>query len=32
MVVEDGIGASYIQQMLNISLQDAFALHETLRH
>ncbi len=32
MVVEDGIGASYIQQVLNISLQDAFALHETLRH
>ena len=32
MIVEDGTGASYIQQVLNTSLQDAFALHETLRH
>lgn len=32
MIHECGTGASYIQQVLDISLQDAMALHEELHH
>ncbi len=32
MLHESGTGASYVQQVLDISVQDAFALHEVLRH
>ena len=31
MIHENGTGASYVQQVLDISLQDAMALHEELR-
>lgn len=32
MIHECGTGASYLQQVLDISIQDAIALHEELRH
>jgi hypothetical protein len=32
MIHESGTGASYIQQVLDTSLQDATALYEELRH
>jgi hypothetical protein len=32
MIVANGTGAAYIQQVLDTSLQDAVAFHEALRH
>jgi hypothetical protein len=32
MIHENGTGPSYIQQVLDTSLQDAMAIHEALRH
>jgi Zn-dependent peptidase ImmA (M78 family) len=32
MIHENGTGASYVQQVLDTSIQDAMALHEELRH
>jgi hypothetical protein len=32
MIHENDTGASYIQQVLDTSLQDATALHDELRH
>lgn len=32
MIHESGTGPSYVQQVLDTSMQDAFALHEELRH
>lgn len=32
MIQECGTGPSYVQQVLDTSMQDAFALHEELRH
>jgi len=32
MIHESGIGASYVQQVLDTPMQDAFALYEELRH
>ncbi len=32
MIHESGTGPSYVQQVLDTSMQDAFALHEALRH
>lgn len=32
MIRENGTGPSYVQQVLNISLQDAVAIYEELRH
>jgi len=32
MINENGMGASYIQQVLDVSIKDAFAIHEELRH
>lgn len=32
MIHENGTGPSYVQQVLDTSMQDAFAIHEELRH